>query len=129
MELRLKRDLKNESYTLGKLSIDGTFFCFTVEDTVRLAGQKVFGQTAIPAGSYKVIINHSNHFNKDMPLLLDVPNFEGVRIHSGNTAADSEGCIIVGTTREPNGVGLSRQCFTRLMDKLKGQKEVYLVIE
>lgn len=129
MELKLKRQLLNENYTLGELFIDNVHFCYTVEDAVLPAGQKVFGKTAIPAGSYKIIINMSNHFKKEMPLLLKVPNFEGVRIHSGNTAADSEGCIIVGTVRTPNGVGLSRQCFTKLMDKIKGQQNLTITIE
>lgn len=129
MELKLKRDVLSPTFTLGILYIDGVQFCYTVEDTVRPNGEKIFGKTAIPAGKYKIIINMSNHFKKEMPLLLNVSNFEGVRIHSGNIAADSEGCIIVGTVREPNGVSLSRVCFTKLMDKLKGQKEINLTIE
>jgi hypothetical protein len=119
MELKLKRDLLNESFTLGELFIDGIHFCYTVEDVVRHEGVKVAGKTAIPYGKYKVIINMSNRFQRLMPLLLNVKGFEGVRIHSGNTAADTEGCIIVGTVREPNGVSLSRICYTKLMTKLK----------
>lgn len=64
-----------------------------------------------------------------MPLLLNVPGFEGVRIHSGNTAADTEGCIIIGTGRTPNGVELSRVCFTKFMVKIKDQKDITLIIE
>lgn len=138
MELKLFRDLRNENYSLGKLSINGQFFCYTVEDAVRDlnndgdlkdAGEaKVYGKTAIPAGRYKVIVNMSNRFGKLMPLLLNVDGFEGIRIHSGNTELDSLGCIIVGTVRTPNGVGLSRQCFTKLMEKLKDQKEIYITI-
>ena len=64
-----------------------------------------------------------------MPLLLDVKGFEGVRIHSGNTALDTEGCIIIGTTRTPNGVALSRECFARFMDKIKDAKDITLTIE
>lgn len=128
MKLELIRDLKNSSYTLGKLSIDDIFFCYTVEDVVRLEGEKVFGQTAIPSGTYKVILTMSPHFGKVTPRLLEVPNFDGVLIHSGNTAVDTEGCIIIGTIRIPNGVGLSRQCFTRLMSKLEGQTDISITI-
>ena len=129
MELKLKRDLLNESYTLGTLSIDGVHFCYTVEDVVRHEGVKVAGKTAIPYGKYKVILNMSNRFKKIMPLLLNVKNFEGVRIHAGNTALDTEGCIIVGTVREPNGVSLSRVCYTKLMAILLKAKEINLTIE
>lgn len=142
MELKLKRDLLNDSYTLGKLSIDGIHFCFTVEDKVRVLKDlnldgdftdlnegKIYGKTAIPSGKYKVILNMSNRFKIIMPLLLQVPGFEGIRVHSGNTAIDTEGCIIVGTVRTPNGVGFSRDCFKRLMIKLTDQKEINLTIE
>lgn len=139
MELRLKRDLKNESYTLGKLFIDGTEFCYTVEDIIRDKNndddlndpgeEKVHGKTAIPKGEYKVILSMSNRFKKIMPEVLNVPGFAGIRIHSGNTAEDTEGCIIVGTVRTPNGVGMSRDCFTRLMKRLEGQKEIKIIIE
>jgi hypothetical protein len=64
-----------------------------------------------------------------MPLLLDVPFFEGIRIHSGNTSLDTEGCIIVGMVRTENGVGMSRIAFTKLMEKLKGQNNIYLTIK
>ena len=122
MKLSLIRKSQYEDFTLGELSIDGQFFCYTVEDKVRPIGEKVFGKTAIPAGSYNVIINISNHFKKEMPLLLSVPGFEGVRIHSGNTAEDSEGCIIIGMVKTENGVGMSRVAFNKLMDKIKGKE-------
>jgi len=122
MELLLKREIKTIDFTLGTLFIDGVEFCKTVEDMERMDGEKVFGKTAIPKGFYDVIVNHSKHFNKDLPLLLNVPNFEGVRIHSGNTASDSEGCIILGMVRTINGVGMSRVAMAKFMDKIKGQK-------
>lgn len=122
LKLTLIRKSRTENFTLGELFIDGQFFCYTVEDKVRPIGEKVFGKTAIPSGSYKMIINMSNHFKKEMPLLLNVPGFEGVRIHSGNTADDSEGCIIIGMVKTENGVGMSRVAFTKLMDKIKGQE-------
>lgn len=127
MEITLKRTALHPDFTLGKLSIDGVFFCYTVEDTVR-SGAKVKGKTAIAYGRYKVIVNMSNRFKKLMPLLIDVPNFERIRIHAGNTAEDSEGCIIVGMAQTQNGVGLSRVAFTKLMDKLKNQQTIYINI-
>lgn len=142
MELLLKRTHKNDIYTLGELYIDGKQFCFTVEDAVRqltdknkdndfddLGEGKVYAKTAIPSGKYKVILSMSNRFKKLMPEVLNVTGFKGIRIHSGNTAEDSEGCIIVGTVRTPNGVGMSRDCFKRLMTRLEGQSVINLTIE
>lgn len=117
MKLKLTRDIFENEFTLGGLEIDGQHFCFTVEDKVR--PQKIKGMTAIPAGRYKVTMTFSNRFKKVLPLLVDVPNFEGVRIHSGNTAEDTEGCIIVGKVRTSNGVGLSRDAMAELMPMLR----------
>ena len=129
MNLLLKRQIKTKDFTLGELFIDGVSFCYTVEDMERMPNEKVYGKTAIPKGAYKVIINMSNRFKKEMPLLLNVENFSGVRIHSGNSAEDSLGGIIVGMVRTINGVGMSRIAFTKLMEKLKGQKDITLTIE
>ena len=79
--------------TLGKMYIDGVDMCYTLEDVVR--EEKVYGETAIPAGRYRVDVTYSNRFQCDMPLVLDVPNFEGIRIHPGNTDKDTHGCILV----------------------------------
>ena len=128
MELTLSRNVLSDNFTLGELSIDGQHFCYTVEDAVR-NGEKVHGKTAIPYGRYKVILNMSNRFQKIMPLLLDVPQFEGVRIHSGNTALDTEGCLIVGMVRTENGVGMSRVAFQKLMDKLSKESIIYITIK
>ncbi len=72
------------------------FICNTLEDCVRPDSIKIPGQTAIPAGEYKLILDYSEKFKKIMPHILDVPGFSGIRIHSGNTEADTEGCILVG---------------------------------
>jgi Family of unknown function (DUF5675) len=125
MKLHLIRDVIGADFTLGRLAINGVFACYTCEDTVRqVVGQpveqwKIPGKTAIPRGNYIVIIDHSNHFNRELPRLLDVPGYEGVRIHSGNTAADTEGCILVGQVRTLNGVGMSRLAFDVLFDKME----------
>ncbi len=121
MNLKLTRDILTKEFTLGGLEIDGEHFCFTVEDCVRPV--KIAGITAIPAGKYQLILTMSARFKKIMPLLVGVPQFSGVRIHSGNTAEDTEGCIIVGKVRTENGVAMSRDCFAELMPILQGAKE------
>lgn len=107
MKLLLERRFKGEAYTIGTLYVDGERFCDTLEDRVRdLAGGevKVPGETAIPEGVYKVIVNRSPKFGRDLPRLLDVPQFEGVLIHRGNSAEDSAGCILVGENKEKGKV-------------------------
>lgn len=120
MKLKLQRTFKAETYTVGKLFIDGVYFCDTLEDKVR--DVKIKGITAIPTGKYKVQITMSNRFKKLMPLLINVPNFEGVRIHSGNTSEDTEGCILVGKNSEPGKVTNSRNTFEKLMVELNEDK-------
>lgn len=100
MEITLVRSVFTATSALGKLSINGNFFAFTCEDKVRNLGKdcsgKIKNETAIDYGRYEVILSFSNRFKKYLPLLLNVPCFEGIRMHGGNTAADSEGCILVG---------------------------------
>lgn len=131
MEIRLVRDVLTPAFTLGRLSIDGTEECYTVEDCVR-EGPKVPGETAIPAGRYKVIITHSPRFRRPLPLLLDVPGFTGVRIHPGNTVADTEGCILPGRIRTTDGVSESRLAFDALyrqiVEALDAGEEVWITI-
>lgn len=104
MKLRVERLWKKPAYTVGRLFVDGKFFCNTLEDTVRdLSNEKkVYGKTAIPYGEYKVVYNWSPKFGRNLPRLLNVPAFEGILIHPGNTADDSAGCILVGRN---TGVG------------------------
>lgn len=108
MELDLPRRPSKGKATLGDLSVDGTFECFTLEDLVRPNGEKVYGETAIPAGRYQVVITKSNRFSAIaghdvfLPLLLNVPSYEGVRIHGGNKPVDTEGCILVGQEVAPD---------------------------
>ena len=95
--LTLKRTYLLDNYTIGELYIEGEYYCDTLEDTVR--EEKIAGKTAIPYGKYEVIVNRSPRFKRDLPLLLDVPNFEGIRIHRGNTDKDTSGCILVGENK------------------------------
>lgn len=123
MELKLVRRWLSEKSTIGELTIDSAageiFRCFTIEDVVRPPGVKVPGKTAIPAGRYKVTLEPSPKFHGAIkPRLHDVPNFQGILIHAGNTADDSEGCILVGRRRRPNFVGESRRALEELQEKL-----------
>lgn len=128
MLIEVKRFEFKDTYTVGKMYIDNIYECYTLEDVVR-TGAKVNGQTAIPTGTYNLIINHSNRFNRDLPLLENVPNFTGVRIHAGNTSAHTEGCILVGTTWSGKDfIGNSRVAFNKLFEKLKTAKKVTIKI-
>ena len=126
MIITVKRLYKTDSSTIGELLIDGIFECFTLEDKERPV--KIKGETAIPKGTYRVIINESNRFKRLLPLLIDVPNFEGVRIHAGNSNHDTEGCILVGQTRNKNYIGQSRKAFDKLFKKMQAAKNITLTI-
>ncbi len=103
-----RKDLQAER-TIGELRTEGgDFLGYTMEDTVRPAGEKVPGKTAIPAGTYEVTITFSDRFKRPLPLLLNVPMFTGIRIHPGNTEVDTEGCILVGKHREGDRITESR---------------------
>jgi hypothetical protein len=91
---------------------------YTLEDVERK--EKVFGETAIPKGSYNVSITPSQRFKRDLPLVENVPGFEGIRIHPGNTAADTHGCLLVGRTKGPTWVGESRAAFNDVYREIKG---------
>ena len=118
MQLKLIRKTFTDRSTIGELLVEDSFECFTLEDVVREV--KIPGQTAIPAGTYEVTVTFSNHFQKRLPLLLDVPNFEGVRIHSGNRPEDTEGCILVGTSKgSPDRIDNSKAAFAALFSKVE----------
>lgn len=134
MKLLLRRDEQGESHTYGKLYIDGKYECETLEDAVR--EKKIPGHTAIPTGTYKVIISYSPRFKQQMPLLLNVPNFIGVRIHSGNTDADTEGCPLVGKYRGKHkgkpAILNSRIAYKAMFAKLESaskKEEITITIE
>ena len=117
MKLRLIRDLLTEKSTIGRLYVNGVYSCETLEDKDRKieeGGTKVPAMTCIPRGTYDIIIDFSNRFKVRMPLLLNVPQFTGVRIHPGNTDKDTEGCILVGRTRGVDFVGDSRLAYDAL---------------
>lgn len=128
IKLLLKRIARKPSYTIGKLFVDGVYFCDTLEDTDRLdkgmnldeiKAKKIPSQTAIPEGTYKVIVNTSPKFKRLLPRLVNVPGYEGVLIHRGNTAADTAGCILVGENKQVGKVLNSTYYEERLVDMLK----------
>lgn len=126
MEILVQRIAKRDDYTIGRLSIDGKYVCDTLEDKVREPGVKVAGKTAIPAGRYRVIVNVSPKFGRELPRLLGVPGFEGILIHRGNTPEDTAGCILVGENRAKGKVLNSTPYELRLVELIKdaiGRKE------
>ena len=132
MDMRLVRT-HGMDFTPGKLYADGEYLCQTMEDKER--DVKVYGQTAIPLGRYQVVITMSNRFGRLMPLLLDVPNFSGIRMHTGNTTADTDGCILVGQddVDEDAWLGNSKVTFPRVYDAidsaLQRGETVWITIE
>ena len=121
MELKIKRIAYCEKYTIGKLSINGKYFCDTLEDIPRKV--KVMNETCIPIGTYKVIVNMSTRFKRLMPLLLNVPNFEGIRIHNGINQNSTSGCILVGKNTIIGQLTDSKNTFESLFKILKATKE------
>lgn len=123
MNLLVDRIFLGDSYTIGKLYIDGEYFCDTLEDTVRDlksdGSGKVYGETAIPAGTYNVIVNRSPKYRRLLPRLLNVPFFEGILMHAGNLAKDSHGCILVGKNSKKGMVLESKKYETLLVQTLQ----------
>ena len=133
MELLVKRPEQcGPVCTIGRLYINGDNTCFTLEDVVRPDGVKVYGETAIPEGRYKVIVNFSNRFQTLMPLVLDVPGFEGIRIHKGNTDKDTHGCILLGSNSTGSSITDSKKAYDPVFARIKAAfdagEEIWLTI-
>lgn len=139
MRLTLKRIAKQPTYTIGRLYINNVYFCDTLEDTDRGLSQdmpieeiksiKVQDETAIPTGEYRVVLSKSPRFKKVLPEILNVPGYTGVRIHSGNTANDSSGCLLVGENKVKGKVVNSRKTLQKLMEALENETNINLTIE
>lgn len=123
MELTLCRRWLTEASTVGELYVDGVRECYVLEDRHRPNEPKVKGATCIPCGRYEVRITWSPKFKRDIPLLIDVPGFDGVRIHPGNTASDTEGCLLPGRVRHGESVKVSVHAYVDLLAKLAGASE------
>lgn len=121
MKIEVKRIFKASDYTIGELSVNNNYLCDTLEDRVRPEGEKVYGETAIPAGTYTVILSYSNRFKKVMPEIQNVPNFTGVRIHCGNSSKDTEGCLLVGKWdgKTENWISDSKNSYNKLYPLLE----------
>ena len=128
MKLKLKRIALRPTYTIGKLYIDDVYFCDTIEDTVRDINKngkfdngekKVHSKTAIPYGTYEIKWTYSPRFKKYTPQLINVPSFEGIRIHAGNTSADTEGCLILGENKQVGKVLNSRATINKFYPIIK----------
>ena len=133
MELTLIRDTFTSKSTIGRLFIDGVEFCYTLEDVVRGEGIKVYGETAIVEGVYSCTMTYSNRFKEMMPLLYNKPDlsvqdskgvrFDGIRIHWGNKAEHSHGCILLGSTKSKDFVGNSKKTYKEFL-KLLGEFDI-----
>lgn len=150
MVINVKRIYKGAGYTVGRLFLDGTYFCDTLEDRDRglssdmsaeeIAKMKVAGETAIPTGTYDVTLDVvSPRFavrkayrfcHGRLPRLIDVPGFSGILIHAGNTAKDSSGCILVGVNSSKgvltNSVAMFRQLYQSVMKSRRGQLRIVI---
>jgi len=142
MELELTRSVKTNKSTIGELTVNGVFECFILEDKDRglrkdmplseLIVMKIKTRTAIPTGRYEIVVSFSDKFQKMLPLLLDVPAFAGIRIHPGNTDANTEGCLLPGKTKSPDMIGSSRVAFTALFDKIKAalqREKIFITVK
>ena len=127
MRITLERFIRGTEATIGSLSVDGNWLAYTLEDAVRDDPNpttpqnegKVYGQTAIPAGTYHVIVNLSPRLKKRMPRLLNVPGFDGILIHKGNDAGDTSGCILVGAKVDsPTRISDCSKVFDELFQKI-----------
>ena len=134
----LTRTAKRDTYTIGKLYVDGVYYCDALEDKDRGLTQtmplseinriKVMHETAIPTGMYRVVVNMSPRFGRMLPRLFDVPGFDGILIHRGNTDRDTSGCILVGENKVVGKVINSTPYELRLVEMLKGRNDVSIEI-
>lgn len=139
MKIELKRIAKKPNYTIGKMYLDGKYFCDTLEDTDRGLRQlmpldviqriKVMHLTAIPTGTYKVILNVSPSKGRLLPRLLDVPGYDGILIHRGNTPNDTSGCILVGENKAVGMVLNSTKYELELVEMLKNKVDIWIEIQ
>jgi hypothetical protein len=117
MMLELQRILKEPEYTIGVFRWNGSPLCYCIEDAIR--AEKVYGKTAIPAGIYEIRLTMSARFKRVLPELFNVPNYTGIRIHTGNTAANTEGCLLPGMVAAIGAVRESKIAFDLLLPKIE----------
>lgn len=139
IKLRLERRYKGSKYTIGKLYINDEYFCDTIEDIDRglkssmsveyIKKKKVYAETAIPTGTYKIEMTYSNKFKRILPLLVDVKGFSGIRIHRGNTEKDSSGCIVIGENKVKGRVINSTPYEVVLVKRLLDEDDIEITIQ
>lgn len=133
MFILLHRIARRANYTIGRLSIDDEYFCDTLEPTEREGGVKILGSTAVPKGVFRILMSYSPRLKKIAPLLLNVPGFEGVRIHSGNSYNDTKGCILCGLNTIVGRLTESRKMTAavvgKINDAIKRGEKVTIKIE
>jgi len=128
MKLKVLRKVFNKNDTVGILYIDNVQFCYTLEDIVRPKGDpKVFGKTAIPAGTYKVELRYSPHFKKILPHILNVPGFDEILMHPGNTEFDTEGCILIAF--HTDNMKIWDEAADKLVGVLTGKNDITITVE
>lgn len=135
MLLEVKRLYKKDTYTIGVLMVDGEKFSDTLEDKVRdlKSEKKVYGETAIPGGKYKVVMSMSSKFKRVMPYLENVPQFTGIMIHPGNTIKDTLGCILVGENKKKGQLVNSRkysdELNKRINEAIERKEQVWIEVD
>mgnify|MGYP007090344541 FL=1 len=135
MLLEVKRLYKKDTYTIGVLMVDGEKFSDTLEDKVRdlKSEKKVYGETAIPAGKYKVVMSMSSKFKRVMPYLENVPQFTGIMIHPGNIIKDTLGCILVGENKKKGQLVNSRkysdELNKRINEAIERKEQVWIEVD
>lgn len=143
LELRRSQGLLTDKSSISKLYVDGKYECYILEDKDRgltqsmslaeITARKVYGETAIPKGRYEIVITESARFKRKLPLLLDVIGYEGIRIHTGNVAADTHGCLLPCTVISKDFGGQSTQAFNNLYAKiekaLNNKEKVFITIK
>ena len=131
-EVKIKRIAFKDIYTIGRITVDGLFISDSIEDKVRVLNSiedKLYGETAIPAGTYKADIYFSKKFGYKVVRLFDVPYFSGIYIHKGNTAKDSHGCVIVGKNDKKGWVSNPTIAMNKLIEALEGADKITVTIE
>lgn len=128
MEIQVNRIARKDGYTIGRMSLNGEYFCDTLEDTDRglnstmssdeILAKKIKGQTAIPTGKYDVLLTFSPRFKRVLPFLLNVPGYQYIRVHHGNRPDSTEGCLLVGENKAKGQVLNSRATLEKLMSVL-----------
>jgi hypothetical protein len=138
MKITIERKYKKDTYTIGRIYIDGVYFCDSLEDKDRnldssmsledVLAKKVYGETAIPYGTYDAEVTYSPKFKRDLLLIKDVKGFTGIRVHNGSFATDSLGCILCGKNTHVGMLSESKKTLEAFMKRIEGEKDITVEI-